>query len=218
MDDALASPFEDASFGRLFTGHFYGHLDPGERERFLAEARRVADEVVVVDSALREGVRPEETQERVLSDGSSHEVYKRYFDAEALAEELGGGRTLFCGTWFVVVAARLAGADAGTLWTSRATQRLRHGLRVAVGKMPVPPPRQRCLLVFVWQKQPGVMLLLSPEGFDRFEAGGAVGGEDAEDHSDQGRHPEGEGYLFGRHHRRGEVRQYPGQQHRARDA
>lgn len=30
------------------TGHFYGHLEPPERERFLAEARRVASELVVV--------------------------------------------------------------------------------------------------------------------------------------------------------------------------
>lgn len=105
VGDALALPFADASFGRLLTGHFYGHLDPGQRERFLREARRVADEIVVVDSALREGVEPEETQERVLSDGSRHEVYKRYFTADGLAGELGGGRALFSGTWFVVAAA-----------------------------------------------------------------------------------------------------------------
>ena len=105
VGDALSLPFEDASFGRLLTGHFYGHLDPDERGRFLAEARRVAREIVVIDSALRDGAEPEETQVRVLSDGSRHEVYKRYFDPEALAEELGGGRTLFSGTWFVMVGA-----------------------------------------------------------------------------------------------------------------
>lgn len=109
VGDALALPFEDASFGRLFTGHFYGHLNSPERTRFLAEARRVADEIVVVDSALRDGVEPEETQERILSDGSRHEVYKRYFDPEVLAEELGGGRILFSGTWFVAVGTPLAG-------------------------------------------------------------------------------------------------------------
>ena len=69
VGDALSLPFEDASFGRLLTGHFYGHLDPDERGRFLAEARRVAREIVVIDSALRDGVEPEETQVRVLSDG-----------------------------------------------------------------------------------------------------------------------------------------------------
>ena len=112
VGEALPLPFVDGSFERLLTGHFYGHLKPGEKELFLSEARRVADEIVVVDSALREGVRPDETQERVLSDGSRHEVHKRYFDPEALAGELGGGRTLFSGTWFVVVGARLAGPDA----------------------------------------------------------------------------------------------------------
>ena len=78
------------------------------------EARRVANEIVVVDSALREGVEPEERQERVLSDGSRHEVYKRYFDSETLARELGRGRTLLSGTWFVAVSARLARARMKT--------------------------------------------------------------------------------------------------------
>jgi hypothetical protein len=32
-------------------------------------------------------------------------VYKRYFEPAPLAEELGGGRTLFAGRWFVVVQA-----------------------------------------------------------------------------------------------------------------
>jgi hypothetical protein len=68
----------------------------------------VADEIVVIDSALREDVEPEERQQRVLSDGSRHEVYKRYFDSDSLARELGNGRTLLAGTWFVAVSARLA--------------------------------------------------------------------------------------------------------------
>ena len=101
--DALALPFEDASFGRVFTAHFYGHLEGTARERFLAEARRVAPELVVVDSALREDVSPEERQERMLNDGSRWDVYKRYFEPDALAEELGGGETIFAGRWFVAV-------------------------------------------------------------------------------------------------------------------
>jgi demethylmenaquinone methyltransferase/2-methoxy-6-polyprenyl-1,4-benzoquinol methylase len=103
--DALALPFPDASFDRVLTGHFYGHLEPGERERFLAEARRVAPELVVVDSALRPDREPEERQERVLNDGSRWEVYKRYFSGRGLAEELGGGEVLLDGRWFVVVRA-----------------------------------------------------------------------------------------------------------------
>jgi ubiquinone/menaquinone biosynthesis C-methylase UbiE len=101
--EALELPFEDGAFERGFTGHFYGHLDPEERGRFLAEARRVAPELVVVDSAQRDDVEPEEHQERVLNDGSRWEVYKRYLRPDVLARELGGGETFFAGRWFVAV-------------------------------------------------------------------------------------------------------------------
>jgi ubiquinone/menaquinone biosynthesis C-methylase UbiE len=101
--DAVPLPFADREFDRVFTGHFYGHLLGGERERFVAEARRVAAELVVVDSALRDDVDPEEWQERVLNDGTRHRVYKRYFRGEALAAELGGGDVLHDGRWFVAV-------------------------------------------------------------------------------------------------------------------
>jgi ubiquinone/menaquinone biosynthesis C-methylase UbiE len=103
--DALDLPFRDGSFERLFTAHFYGHLEADERRSFLREARRVATELVVVDSALRVDVEPEEQQERILNDGSRWQVYKRYFDAAELADELGGGERLFAGTWFVAVRA-----------------------------------------------------------------------------------------------------------------
>ena len=102
--DAVPLPFADGAFDRVVTGHFYGHLLPGERERFLAEARRVAPQIVVVDTARRND-RPAETwEERGLDDGSRHEVYKRYFTAAELGGELGGGKVLFDGRWFVVVA------------------------------------------------------------------------------------------------------------------
>ena len=103
--DALTLPFEDCTFDRVFTAHFYGHLEHDERERFLGEASRVAKELVVADSALRPDVEPEERQERILNDGSRWEVYKRYFSADELAQELGGGETLFAGRWFVAVRA-----------------------------------------------------------------------------------------------------------------
>ncbi len=104
--DALALPFEDGSFDRVFTGHFYGHLEPGVCEAFLLEARRVAPELVVVDSAVRPDRQEEEQQERVLNDGSRWEVYKRYFTGARLAAELGGGEVLHEGRWFVVVRSR----------------------------------------------------------------------------------------------------------------
>jgi ubiquinone/menaquinone biosynthesis C-methylase UbiE len=103
--DALALPFENGSFERVFTGHFYGHLEQPERETFLREAGRVAPELLVVDSAIQPDVPVEEWQERILNDGTRWEVFKRYFTPEALAAELGGGSTVFAGRWFVAVRA-----------------------------------------------------------------------------------------------------------------
>jgi ubiquinone/menaquinone biosynthesis C-methylase UbiE len=103
--DAPELPFADDSFERVFTSFFYGHLEEPERTVFLREARRVAPELVVVDSALTDDVEPVEWQERVLGDGSRWQVYKRFFEPEELVEELGGGRTLFAGHWFVAVRA-----------------------------------------------------------------------------------------------------------------
>jgi ubiquinone/menaquinone biosynthesis C-methylase UbiE len=105
QSDAVPLPFAEGEFDRLFTGHFYGHLLPEERDRFLGEARRVAGELVVVDSAHREGVPDEEWQVRVLNDGTRHRVYKRFFTGAGLAAEVGGGNVLHDGRWFVVVAA-----------------------------------------------------------------------------------------------------------------
>jgi demethylmenaquinone methyltransferase/2-methoxy-6-polyprenyl-1,4-benzoquinol methylase len=103
--DALALPFPDASFDRVFTSYFYCHLHEPERERFVAEARRVAPELVVVGSIWKRGEERERWEERILNDGSRWTVYKRVFDPEQLAAELGDGRVLFAGNWFVVVQA-----------------------------------------------------------------------------------------------------------------
>jgi ubiquinone/menaquinone biosynthesis C-methylase UbiE len=101
LGDALEGlPFAEDSFDRIFTGHFYGHLEPDVRVLFLADARRVASELVVVDSAGS----GEEIEERFLSDGTRWEVYKRWFEPEQLLDELGGGRVLHSGRWFVAVA------------------------------------------------------------------------------------------------------------------
>jgi demethylmenaquinone methyltransferase/2-methoxy-6-polyprenyl-1,4-benzoquinol methylase len=105
--DALSLPFPNATFDRVFTGHFYGHLRTDERARFLAEAARVATEIVVVDSSCANAEVDEEVQRRVLQDGSAWEVYKRYFSGAGLAAELGGGEVLLDGAWFVVVRAPL---------------------------------------------------------------------------------------------------------------
>jgi ubiquinone/menaquinone biosynthesis C-methylase UbiE len=103
--DALELPFLDLSFDRVFTGHFYGHLEGADRVAFLAEARRVAPELVIVDSALNDETPAERMDQRVLADGSRWEVYKRWFAGAGLAEELGGGDVLHEGRYFVAVRA-----------------------------------------------------------------------------------------------------------------
>ena len=103
VGDALDLPFGDGAFDRVFTGHFYGHLEDADRRRFLVEARRVAGELVVADSSQAHSPVAEEYQPRVLNDGSRWEVYKRYFTGAGLAAELGGGSVLCENRWFVVV-------------------------------------------------------------------------------------------------------------------
>jgi demethylmenaquinone methyltransferase/2-methoxy-6-polyprenyl-1,4-benzoquinol methylase len=97
VGDALAPR---PGFERIFSSHFYGHLDDDQREAFLALPR---DELVIVDSALRPNGQPEAWQDRVLDDGSTHSVYKRWFTGPGLAAELGGGEVVHDGPWFVVV-------------------------------------------------------------------------------------------------------------------
>lgn len=102
--DGLSLPFEDGSFERVFASYFYCHLEEPERVRFAAEARRVAHELVIVASVRWGGVEPERWEERLLSDGSRWQVYKRYFEPDALAREL-EGEVLFSNQRFVVVRA-----------------------------------------------------------------------------------------------------------------
>ncbi len=103
--DALELPFADGEFGRVFTSYFYCHLEPDERVRFLAEAKRVAPELVVVGSVPGAGDPLERSEERVLNDGSQWTVFKRVFTGDQLAAELGDGEVLHEGRWFVVVRA-----------------------------------------------------------------------------------------------------------------
>jgi ubiquinone/menaquinone biosynthesis C-methylase UbiE len=102
--DGLALPFGEDAFERVFASHFYGHLRARDRERFLSEARRVASSLVVVDAARRPGGPAEDFPERTLRDGSKHRVYKRWFEPDELAREI-GGEPVFAGEWFVAVSA-----------------------------------------------------------------------------------------------------------------
>ena len=104
--DAIPLPFPDRSFDRIFTSHFYGHLDQAARRRLLQEARRVAPELVIVDSAWAPGLLPEGPEERLLRDGSRWVIHKCYFTPEVLRGELDGGEVLFQGSTFLSVRKR----------------------------------------------------------------------------------------------------------------
>jgi SAM-dependent methyltransferase len=101
--DALELPFPDRSFDRVFASYFYCHLEREERRRFLAEARRVAPELVIVGSRLQDGEQPERWDKRILSDGTRWQVFKRVFVPEELAREL-DGRVLHESHYFVMAA------------------------------------------------------------------------------------------------------------------
>jgi SAM-dependent methyltransferase len=101
--DAFRMPFAEDSFDRVFASFFYGLLPLEDRGRFLDEASRVGDELILVEPTpgwVPSG-RAEGWQERRLSDGSRYEIYRRYFTADMLAEEL-DGRILFAGRLLVM--------------------------------------------------------------------------------------------------------------------
>lgn len=102
--DALDLPFADGQFDRLFTSYFYCHLEEPGRVRFLDEARRVADELVIVGSHAQAGEELSRWETRVLQDGTEWQVFKRVFVPGELADEI-GGRVLHQTRYFVMVAA-----------------------------------------------------------------------------------------------------------------
>jgi ubiquinone/menaquinone biosynthesis C-methylase UbiE len=103
--DVAPLPFDDGEFDRVFTSHFFHHLSPGRRAAFIADARRVGRELVVVEDVRRADAPAEEWHERVLSDGSRQRMHRHFFTAAELITELGAGQVLHEGRWFVVVAA-----------------------------------------------------------------------------------------------------------------
>jgi hypothetical protein len=100
--DAAALPLAAKAVTRVFAGHLYGHLEPQERAAFIAEAGRVGDELVILDSGRPPGVGAEEWQRRSLPDGTTFTVYKRHFNIETLVAEV-GGHPLFSGSYYVLV-------------------------------------------------------------------------------------------------------------------
>jgi demethylmenaquinone methyltransferase/2-methoxy-6-polyprenyl-1,4-benzoquinol methylase len=103
--DALRLPFKNDAFDRVITSHFYGHLHLPERDAFLAEAHRVASELILVEAPPGHTAHAGGWEQRKLSDGGSFRVYTRYFEPRQLADELGGS-VVFEGEWFVAVRAR----------------------------------------------------------------------------------------------------------------
>ena len=103
--DALQMPFADRSFDRIFSSFFYGLLPEPDRERFLAEVRRVADQLVLIEPTpeWEPDGRMEGWEQRVLPQGSRYEIYRRYFTAESLAGEIDGS-ILFAGRWVAMAA------------------------------------------------------------------------------------------------------------------
>jgi SAM-dependent methyltransferase len=109
--DALELPFAGRSLDRVFASHFYGHLRPDERSRFLRETRRVAPELVIVDAALREGIEAEQWQERILNEWQPLARLQTLFHRGRTQRRACGRETLFVGRSFV--ASRSA---AATTW------------------------------------------------------------------------------------------------------
>ena len=97
-------PFDDGEFDRIFTSLVFHHFSADGRAAFVAEARRVGRELVIVEDVRREAAPVEQTREFVLSDGSHHHMHRHAFTAAELIAELGAGRVLHDGQWFVVVA------------------------------------------------------------------------------------------------------------------
>ena len=103
--DVPPLPFDDGEFDRVFTSLFFHHLSSDGRAEFIAEARRVARELVVVEDLRRPNAPAEERREFVLDDGSHHHMHRHSFTAAELVAELGDGQVLHEGRWFVAVAA-----------------------------------------------------------------------------------------------------------------
>jgi ubiquinone/menaquinone biosynthesis C-methylase UbiE len=103
--DVPPLPFADGAFDLAFSSAVYSHLETAaERAAFVAEALRVAQELVVLEQAWRPGREPESWELRRLRDGSSHRVFKRYFTTDELAREL-NGVAVFASAEFVAVRA-----------------------------------------------------------------------------------------------------------------
>lgn len=95
-------PLSDAAADVLFAANFYGLLRNNERALFLAEARRVARELIVLDLRSDQDVATEQLEPRDIGDGRTYQIFRRRFTPESLRAEL-DGELLYLGRYFLVV-------------------------------------------------------------------------------------------------------------------
>lgn len=100
--DACRLPLHDLAVHRIIATHIYGILPPPQLGTFLTEVHRVSEELILLDSGRPSGVPAEQIQRRSLGGDASFEIHRRHFDADTLAEEL-GGHVMFAGRFYVLV-------------------------------------------------------------------------------------------------------------------
>ncbi|MER5862858.1 class I SAM-dependent methyltransferase [Kitasatospora sp. NPDC002040] len=98
-------PFRDDAFATLFTANFYGLLRPDERVVFLAEARRVAGRLLVLDLRSDDDRHTERTEQRVVG-GTGYPIFRRLFTPANLVADL-GGELLYTGRYFLLLSTEL---------------------------------------------------------------------------------------------------------------
>ncbi|MGW2417985.1 class I SAM-dependent methyltransferase [Streptomyces sp. NPDC001709] len=96
-------PFATGGLDRIVTGNFYGLLRPPERAVFLAEARRTARELIVIDLRSDGDLHEEQTELRTV-DGTTYPIFRRRFTPESLSTEL-DGELMYTGRYFLAVRA-----------------------------------------------------------------------------------------------------------------
>ncbi len=93
--DFFKASFENTLFDSALVGFLLGHLSCEGEEAFFRKLRRIltpGSQLMVIDSAWskrRQQYRQKESvQERVLNDGSTFSIYKRYFSKSDVKETL----------------------------------------------------------------------------------------------------------------------------------
>jgi ubiquinone/menaquinone biosynthesis C-methylase UbiE len=96
--DVPPLPFADGEFDRVFTSSFYSHLASLElRQGFVAEALRVASELIVVEVARPANQSHSARERHRAPDGRIYEIDKLFWSGPELAAELSGDLVLACG-------------------------------------------------------------------------------------------------------------------------